>query len=212
MIRLLIASAVLASFSCSGVHPTPEAEFRPAPNPWREDFDPPASLDTKRVHLEPLRPEVARLDYEAFMSSREHLHRTLHWNDWPTEDFTVAQNVQDLERHWNEFEAREGYAYTVLVPDRSRCVGCIYMERVEGQTDSVRLTYWVVESVLDEDLDNHLIESVIGWIDEDWPFNRVTMRLHVDNERGIDIAYRLGMTRQPDEDPDHWLFIWERKS
>ena len=111
---------------------------------WTTDFDPPAGLDTERMHLEVLRPEVAELDYRAFMSSVDHLQRTLHWGSWPSEDMTVEDNAKDLVRHAREFEAREAYAYTVLAPDGSECLGCLYMNPAEDDPRTVLVAYWVV--------------------------------------------------------------------
>jgi RimJ/RimL family protein N-acetyltransferase len=191
------------------------AEGEHPSSPWFDpDFTPPAGLETGRVVLEPLAPRHAALDHAALMGSREHLQRTLQWGDWPSEEFTVEENRGDLERHWKEFEAREGYAFTVLSPDRSTCLGCIYLEPADGKDPSsrnARFAYWVVEDRLDEDLDRHLLEAVLAWIRRDWPLETLALQLRVENERGATIARDLGL--QPLEGarvPDHRIFIWER--
>ena len=84
-------------------------------HPWSTDFTPPQVLDTDIVHLEALSPVHTELDFAALMSSREHLTRTLHRGDWPHPDFTVEENRVDLQRHWDEFNRREAYAYTVYL-------------------------------------------------------------------------------------------------
>ena len=125
MKRNLLRLPLLAGLLAVACATPPPAETHEAqapvelPDPWTAEFQPPMVLDTPRFHLEPLGPQHAELDYEAFMSSREHLLATLHWGGWPSADATVEGNRADLTRHADEFVAGEAYAYTVLTPDRS---------------------------------------------------------------------------------------------
>jgi len=186
--------------------------------PWSADYDPPLVLDTARVHLEPLAPEHVELDFEALMGSREHLQRTLGWGDWPRVDFTLEENLADLERHWQEFVDREGYAYTVLSPDRSRCLGCVYLVPLPGTADDVAaLAFWVIEPELATDLDRHLLESLTRWFDEQWSFRRVVLAENENNVRGRELAGELGFEPSDSEfealarmRPDNALQVWTR--
>ncbi|MBM3977465.1 MAG: GNAT family N-acetyltransferase [Planctomycetes bacterium] len=189
--------------------------------PWSKAFVPPNSLDTARVHLEPLRPEHTELDLAAFLSSVEHLRRTLHWGNWPSADYTLEQNRADLERHWQEFQNREAYAYTVQSSDRSRCVGCVYInpsrspgkrsEPIDEQSTEASIDFWVIESELANGLDRHLLQSLLEWIERDWPFTKVHFPLHVENERGRVIAASLGLPPiVPSPRPQHEIHVWRR--
>lgn len=189
----------------SGAGPLPTAEV--PPDPWSADFEPPRTLDTARVHLEPLAPKHTELDFAALMGSRGHLRDTLQWGDWPREDFTVEENRDDLERHWLEFEQREAFAYTVLTPDRSTCVGCVYLVPTpSGDPASAALAYWVIESELDSELDEHLLESMLDWFDRAWPFERVLLPTHPDNQRGLELALSLDAEVGEDGVP-----VWSRR-
>ena len=118
------AIAACCVFSaCVAPKPSPTIQT----HPWTAEFTPPKSLDTGKVHLEPLEPKHVELDYAAFMSSRETLQKTLHWGSWPAADFTIERNRKDLEGHYSDYLGRRGYTYTVLTPDRSKCVGCVYL-------------------------------------------------------------------------------------
>lgn len=163
----------------------------------RSDRVPPRSFDSERVHLEPLGPEHAQSDFVALMCSREHLRRTLGWGDWPRADFTVGENRADLQRHREEFERSEAFAYTVQSPDRARCVGCIYLNRAEidDARAGVRLDYWVAESELAEDLDRHLLECVVRWLEDEWGFDAVLISVRAENIRGVRIAMETGFVR-----------------
>jgi len=176
---------------------------------WSRAFTPPNEHDTERVHLEPLHPQHTELDFAALMSSREHLRETLHWGEWPREDFTTEGNREDLERHWMEFENREAYAYTVLTPDRSRCIGCIYLGPVESKPRAASLAYWVVADELTNDLDRHLLDTVLGWTESDWPFDEVILPTHTDNARGMMIAKERGLDEGPRAN-DRVRFVWRR--
>lgn len=82
-------------------------EFYPASVPV------PQENRTSRLRLRPLRATDVELDYKAVMSSAEMLHR---WSqsDWPTDDFTLAQNLADLQRHKREHIERKAFTFTVL--------------------------------------------------------------------------------------------------
>lgn len=189
---------------------------RPTAGPFAPTYVPPTSLETPKLHLEPLHPDHTEYDYAALMSSREHLQRTLHWGSWPRVDFTLAENRDDLERHWKEFEAREAYAFTVLAADRARCVGCVYVQpistkiRTPGEAvdeNAARLSYWVIESELENDLDGALLQSVTQWLERAWTFSVVYLPLHSENVRGIAHARKLGFPETTALTmPDHVVF------
>jgi RimJ/RimL family protein N-acetyltransferase len=222
LVRLLLSLAPMLSLAgCSSPGST-EAPMDPSPSatpgPWTAAFEPPQTLDTARVHLEPLAPRHVELDFAALMGSREHLQRTLHWGDWPRPDFTVEENREDLARHWQEFVDREGYAYTVLTPDGSRCVGCVYLEALPGGApDDVAMAYWVIEPELASDLDRHLLDALGGWFQDAWPWRRVVLLNHPENVRGNEVASALGwssdasaLARLAEARPTETLLVWER--
>lgn len=184
-----------------------------ARDPWSKSFEPPLALDTDRFHLEPLEPRHVELDYAALMGSREHLRTTLGWGDWPRADFTVEQNRIDLERHWREFESREGYAYTVLAPDRSRCLGCVYIFRAKPpEANLAMLAYWVIEPEIANDLDRALAAELVRWLERDWPFDRVVFPTRSSNARGARIAEELGLRPADGDAAEQTLFVWRRGS
>src|SRR5258707_995073 len=68
------------------------------------DFDVPRRIETLEFVLEPLGPEHNEQDYDAWTSSREHIHATPGWEDsrWPRE-MTPDENRADLQRHADDF-------------------------------------------------------------------------------------------------------------
>jgi hypothetical protein len=217
MIRILIASFLSI---CTGCATSGTASMS---NPWAVDFAPPQSLGTRSMFLVPLKPEHAELDYAAFMSSREHLRRTLDWGGWPSDDATVEENRTDLERHWREHRANEAYTYAVLSPDGTRSLGCVYLkplpsgenvpEEIAGlQTPGVRIAYWVVESSLPDALDRHLVQQLTHWLRNEWGMQSILMPIHMNNPRGIEIAKDFGYDALPRAEGEQRInFVWRRK-
>ena len=207
------AIAACCVFSaCVAPKPSPTIQT----HPWTAEFTPPKSLDTGKVHLEPLEPKHVELDYAAFMSSRETLQKTLHWGSWPAADFTIERNRKDLEGHYSDYLGRRGYTYTVLTPDRSKCVGCVYLYPPErGKTageDRAQLAFWVIDAEIPGGLDEHVLKSVVDWLGKDFAFKTVYIPIHKDNTRGLEIARKLGLseTKEWSERPDDVVFVWRR--
>jgi hypothetical protein len=108
----------------------------------------PEPLNTTRFVLEPLEEKHAELDFEALMSCRARLRGELQWGEWPPEEFTLELNRADLRGHHDEFIRRRAFAYTVLSPDRARCLGCVYLERC-AEIDGAQLAFWVINDAVD---------------------------------------------------------------
>jgi len=218
----LIAVAACALTACRAPAPREAEPMKTtAASAWSPDFDPPRELTTPRLRLEPLAPRHARLDYEAAMGSREHLHRTLNWGSWPRADMTVEDNRKDLERHAAEFEKREGYAYTVLAPDGRRCLGCVYLNPPEELKQAggdpahpaargATLAWWVIEAELPAGLDAHLVQTVLEWIERDFPIDLVALPVEGQNARGVEILTALGLEHRGPSAGGKHTFIWRR--
>ena len=64
-------------------------------------------------------------DYDAVMSSVDHLRSTYSQDsgsDWPA-GLTLEEDLVDLGWHQREFTLRISFAYTMMAPDESRCLG-----------------------------------------------------------------------------------------
>lgn len=149
-------------------------------------FTPPAGLDLPAlgVRLEPLGPEHADADYAAWTSSVQHIRSSPGWagSSWPR-PMTWQDNHDDLARHRADFDARTGFAYTVLDTGGGEVVGCVYLYplsapsgggfdgAVEAAPGAVDLRLWVRADRAD--LDGPLAQAVLAWVETDWPFERV---------------------------------------
>ena len=138
-----------------------------------ETFEIPRELVTTRLKLRPLTIHDLDADYEAVMSSIEHLRRRMPFgpsHDWPTQELTRDQNLIDLGWHQKEFQNRSTFTYTVKSTDERTCLGCLYIYPSMKQGHDAQIMMWVRASEAMTDLDEHLFETVMEWIRNHWPF------------------------------------------
>ncbi len=153
----------------------------------------PADLRTERFLLRPLLAADVAADYDAVMSSRAELRR---WSQstWPAEDFTLAENLADLERHEREHRAGEAFTYTVFAPDGSRCLGCVYVAPLQPEEEvalgpapagelRARVTFWVRAAEVAHDLDHSLFEALRAWFAAAWECDRIVFTAAKDDAR-----------------------------
>lgn len=135
------------------------------------DFVVPQYLETERFRLRMLTIHDLELDYAAVTSSTEHL-QTIWNNDWPL-GLTLEQNLIDLGWHQKEFQRRRSFAYTVVQPDESRVLGCVYIYPPSRPGFDAEVYLWARADELATGLEHELEVRVRKWLAERWPFQRV---------------------------------------
>ncbi|MBA2682260.1 MAG: GNAT family N-acetyltransferase [Ktedonobacteraceae bacterium] len=139
-----------------------------------EDFVVPTLFETDQFRLRMLSIEDVELDYEAVMTSREHLRSIFAAHTtWPADDMTRERDLEDLRKHQHEFETRIAFAYTVVSLDERLCLGCVYIYPVSTSAYDAHVYLWVRSSELEKGLDSVLFATVKTWIAHDWPFQHV---------------------------------------
>jgi RimJ/RimL family protein N-acetyltransferase len=137
------------------------------------DFTPPESLITEDFRIRPIRPEDAELDYKAIMTSLDHLRGTLGQRNWPSAEMTLEEDRQSLTIHAREYETREGFCYTVLNPDETECLGCVYINPSRWDDHDAEVIVWVSKNAFERGLDPVLDTAVRQWLADEWPFERM---------------------------------------
>lgn len=136
-----------------------------------DDFEVPATLEHPRFRLRMLSIHDLEKDYEAVMSSVAHLQGV--WrNHWP-EGLTLEQNLVDLGWHHKEFQRRTSFAYTVVEPDESRVLGCVYIYPPSKRGFDAEVYYWTRQSELANGLEEELGQALQTWFESEWPFESV---------------------------------------
>ncbi len=138
------------------------------------DFSVPVVLECPRFKLRPIRQTDARLDYEAVMSSVQKL-RIQFGDNWPTDDFSIEENQNQLAIHEQQFVNQMAFVYTVLRPDESQVLGCVYIHPDETRDFDAIVTYWVRETEADGDLPQKLRGALETWLKKEWPFQTVKL-------------------------------------
>ena len=137
-----------------------------------DDFEIPTMLENSRFRIRMLSTDDLEKDYEAVIESRELLH-TMFGGPWPTPDFSLEDNLADLEVHQNEFLTRGAFAYTVVSLDETRVLGCVYIDPPENADSDAVVVMWVRQTEYEKGLDEILFNRVRNWISSDWPFKKV---------------------------------------
>ena len=127
--------------------------------------------------VRPLVPSDVVLDHEAVMSSREFLY---HWEQdppYPPDDFSVEDNLEDLQQMDSEHRNRTRYTYTVMNADETQVLGCIYIlpnddrmyrtakvashDGTDLSSVDATVAFWVRGSTWENGFERTLLEAVL---------------------------------------------------
>lgn len=168
----------------------------------------PPNHKTDRFIFKPLTPEYTQLDYEALMASKSVL-RAWSGSPWPSDDFTLEDNRDDLQGHADEFESGEGYAYTILNADKTRVEGCFYtnsfveiLERFgvdpsnqfNVNPEDALVRFWIRQDRLADESD--LLDIIIKWLKADWEFPNIYFATNTKNDRQAKLFEEADMEKQ----------------
>jgi hypothetical protein len=90
----------------------------------------------------------------------------------PWTETTFLENLADLGWHETEFKLRRSFAYTVVRPDESEVIGCVYLYPPADAEHDVDVRMWVTRAAWEGGLDAELERTVREWVERDWPFER----------------------------------------
>lgn len=169
----------------------------------------PEMLTTDEFTLRPLMPEHVALDHAALMTSKEMLRL---WSaqpkgGWPDDDFSVEDNLKDMEWHYGDHLARTAFTFTVLNPAEDEVLGCVYIvpfaplmksnphlaSMIKDSSGLVR--FWVVEPRLADGLDERLLRAMLGWFDSKWAFEEVYFHTYVGHSQQISVFEKCGLAQ-----------------
>ena len=137
------------------------------------DFVVPLRVQDLDFTIRPLLISDVVKDYDAVMTSQAHLHGNTFGpgTKWP-QGLSFEDDLIDLGWHHKEFRTRRSFAYTVMAPDETLCLGCLYILPTKLAGFEAEAFCWIRASHTDQ-LDARLYEVLRRWIDADWPFAKV---------------------------------------
>lgn len=139
-----------------------------------DDFVVPEVVETDLFRLRPITIHDVVKDYDAVMSSRDHLWQMFGqaWG-WPPQDLTLEQDMIDLAWHQKEFQLHSSFDYAVMSLDEKRLLGCVYIDPPSKAGYDAEIYLWVRESELATGLETYLLQLVKQWLAAAWPFTKV---------------------------------------
>jgi hypothetical protein len=184
--------------------------------PWNGTYLPPTAHRSKTFSFEPLSLRVREIDHIAYMSSVDHIHRSLE-SGFPNPVVAVADPYfthLDMWGEWVGFGRGEKFSFAGLTHERDRELGCAYLKLpVDGDDPyEASLQIWVVEEGLQHDLDLKLLSEFLAWVEAEWDFNRVLFYTPESYQRGLDVAAAVGLRRvdRKTPRPNYACFEWAR--
>lgn len=143
----------------------------------------PVELRTAEFFLRPIVADDAELDHAAVMETREYL-RLWEQSTWPEDGFTVDANREDLVDLELRHVEHRAFSYTVLDPDGTECLGCVYVFPTSAtflaksavtalgddnwaDVDAV-IYFWVRLSRMETGMDTRLLTALRAWFNEEW--------------------------------------------
>jgi hypothetical protein len=147
----------------------------------------PAGLRGREFVLRPIVAADAAADHAAVMETREHL-RLWEQSTWPEDDFTVEANRTDLVDLEQRHAAHRAFTYTVLEPDGTECLGCVYAFPTSASflakstvtpigddqwadVDAV-IYFWTRLSRMETGMDGRLLSGLRSWFADEWKVER----------------------------------------
>ncbi len=138
-----------------------------------KNFVVPGRLASEAFRLRMLTVDDLVKDFDAIIASRTTLPAMMPPGDpWP-EGVTLAENLIDLGWHQREFTLRHSFAFTMMTPDESQCLGCCYIEPSDRQGYEVMASYWVRGDRLSGGLEASVGQAFRDWLKRDWPFQEI---------------------------------------
>ena len=172
--------------------------------------------------VRPLVPSDVALDYDAVMSSREFL---FHWEQdppYPPEDFSVQDNLEDLEKMDSAHRDGSRYTYIVMNADETEALGCIYLlpnddrfyataevtshDGTDLSSVDALVSFWVRPSTWKDGFERLVLDAVLGWLRHEWSLKRPVIVTNEYLDHQMATIESLGLTQRFDYDRDKDMY------
>jgi hypothetical protein len=140
-----------------------------------DSFQVPTTYVGANYKIVPLGPAVAELDYQAYMSSIDHIRKT-QGGTWPRPDLTMADQAKDMAGEKAQWDGRKSFPFAVLNPEGTKELGCFYLRPSPKEGYDVVATMWVTKDQFDKGFEDQLYKDMKAWVSKAWPFKTVAWR------------------------------------
>ncbi|GAA1768927.1 hypothetical protein GCM10009795_013980 [Nocardioides hankookensis] len=148
-------------------------------------------LEHARFVAVPLTPDVAALDYDAYVASPDVI-RVHSDGRWPVDGFTLEDELREVRQHQVDHEADRSFAFALLTPSGDRSLGCVYVNRLHDylsrvdappgllaafRAPSAMVTFWLRQDEQTTGLADVVVAAVDAWLSDEWPLERALFRV-----------------------------------
>ena len=187
-----------------------------------QGIDAPAGFTGDGFLVRPLRLSDNELDYAAVMSTREFLY---HWEQeppYPAEDFSLEENLADLEGMVDAHRDGVRYTYTVMNADETETLGCLYFfpnddrmypsaevtshDGTDFSSVDLVMGFWVRTSTWADGFEATLLDAVMRWIRSDWSVGAPVVVTNTELATQIASIESVGLTPKFDYDREKDLY------
>lgn len=117
-----------------------------------EGFAVPAGIEAAGFRLRMLSVHDVIKDFAAVIDAAPRLKGAMEQGaTWP-DGLTIEENLIDLAWHEREFTIGHSFAYTVMTPDESRCLGCCYINPSDRPEFDAQAFWWARDADFDAEL------------------------------------------------------------
>jgi hypothetical protein len=186
----------------------------------------PNLLQTDEFTILPLGPKDNLLDYDAVMASLSY-YRKFHPADWSSINFSVEENLAELNRHEKDHNNRTAFTFSVQSPQLDSALGCIYVngyrellswlkrpaeELAQAKAYECQVYFWTRPNCFETDLDRKILEAFSSWFETKWAFSKVLYQTYESDLRQTKIIVDSGLTQigshsLPREDGKLLIFV-----
>lgn len=143
-------------------------------------FTPPVTFISNSFCVFPTDSNLFESDFTAVMKSKRSL-RIWSQSDWPGDEFTAEENLEDLRLHETDNKNHSAYGYMIYSPDKKTCLGSLYLNPMSTITENyevspsqlselrpyeARVDYWVSEGNAELELD--ITRELSSWLQDEW--------------------------------------------
>ncbi|WP_232709774.1 GNAT family N-acetyltransferase [Idiomarina sp. X4] len=188
MLRSL--AAVIMCFLALAAMPAKAGDF------WQQQWTVPGEAESNNLIIRPIRESDKARFFHSYMTSQKWLYKKLGWA-WPSEKSTLEQNSTMVDYHLEQAEQKTAFTYVVLDKSDNSIIGAVYMvpvasERQENSGISksaynAEVSWWLLESAVDNNLHNDLFALLTRWLGESWPWRQVMFPVSENNATALQL-------------------------
>ncbi|ATZ74575.1 GNAT family N-acetyltransferase [Idiomarina sp. X4] len=163
---------------------------------WQQQWTVPGEAESNNLIIRPIRESDKARFFHSYMTSQKWLYKKLGWA-WPSEKSTLEQNSTMVDYHLEQAEQKTAFTYVVLDKSDNSIIGAVYMvpvasERQENSGISksaynAEVSWWLLESAVDNNLHNDLFALLTRWLGESWPWRQVMFPVSENNATALQL-------------------------